>query len=139
MSLLEISYFTEKRRHTTLGYPVMECGTDEAGAGALMGPVVAAAVIWPLIIDDDDKEQLEYSLLKDSKKLSAIQRNKVKCFIQDVALDYSVAFIDCKTIDKINILNARFQAMKTAIEGLTIKPEFLLVDGDKFPAKLVDI
>lgn len=139
MSTLDISYFTNNNPHPTLGFPVLECGTDEAGAGALMGPVVAAAVVWPVTLDEDDAKCDEYALLRDSKKLSASQRARVKSFIQCVALDYHVASVDCGTIDKINILNARFEAMKRAINGLSVEPEYLLVDGDKFPKNLVKI
>lgn len=139
MSLLKITHFTKDSPHPKFGYPVLECGTDEAGAGALMGPVVAAAVIWPIELDEEDENSPEYALLRDSKKLSPLQRERVKHFIKAIALDYSVAFVDCKTIDSINILNARFEAMKRAINGLSIKPEYLLVDGDKFPKKFVDM
>lgn len=139
MSLLKISYFTKKKTHPTLGYPVLECGTDEAGAGALMGPVVAAAVVWPLEIDEEYANLPEYALLKDSKKLSPSQRERVRTFIKTVALDYHVSFVGCKRIDEINILNSRFEAMKASLEGLTIYPEYLLVDGDKFPKNYVDV
>lgn len=139
MSQLKISYFTEESPHPKLGYPVLECGTDEAGAGALMGPVVAAAVVWPLELDEEDANRPEYTLLKDSKKLSASQRQRVKEFVKAVALDYNVAFVSSTVIDEINILQARFRAMKSAMEGLTIEPEYLLVDGDKFPKKFVNI
>ncbi len=139
MSQLKITYFTKENPHPTYRYPVLECGTDEAGAGALMGPVVAAAVVWPIELDVEDANRPEYALLKDSKKLSALQRERVKEFVKAVALDYNVSFVSSEIIDEINILNARFRAMKSAVEGLTIKPEYLLVDGDKFPKKFVDV
>jgi len=112
---------------------VLECGVDEAGVGSLAGPVVSAAVIFPYDLDKEMKRCEEYSLLKDSKKLSERQRNKVKDFIQDVAIDYNVAFIDNVKIDDMNIRNARFLSMRNAIDGLCIVPEYLLIDGDVFP------
>lgn len=132
MSLLKISHFTKDKPHSKLGFPVLEAGLDEAGAGALMGPVTGAAVVWPYQLDEDDANRPEYKLLRDSKKLTANQRSRVKEFIKAVALDYQVIFIDNKRIDQINILNARMEAMAKAAEHLTIKPEFLLVDGDKW-------
>ena len=137
MSLLNISHFTKENPHPELGFPVVECGTDEAGAGPLMGPVVAAAVIWPVEIDEETAKLKEYKLLRDSKKLSERQRKCAKEFIERVALDYKIAFVSCERVDEINILNARFEAMKTAVEGLTKEPQYLLVDGNKFPKDFV--
>ena len=90
----------------------------------MAGPVVAAAVILP--------SDFVCSELTDSKKLSENQRNKLKLIIEENALTWSVAYVSEKEIDKINILNASILAMHRAIEQLTIVPEFIIVDGNKF-------
>ena len=102
----------------------IEAGTDEAGRGCLAGPVVAAAVILP--------KDFEHDLLNDSKKLSEKERSLLRPIIEQEALDYQVAFIDEKEIDKINILQASILAMHRAISKLTITPEHIIVDGNKF-------
>ena len=102
----------------------MEAGIDEAGRGSLVGPVTAAAVI----LDND----LKIPCLNDSKKLSSIKRYELRKIIEETAIAYSVSFIDCKTIDKINILNSTFKAMHNSIENLKIKPSFIVVDGNRF-------
>lgn len=112
---------------------VLECGVDEAGVGSLSGPVVSAAVIFPYEIDPEFKECEEFKLLRDSKKLTEKQRNRVKYFIQEVSLDWNVAFVDNSKVDELNIRNARFLSMRKAVEGLCVIPEFLLIDGDIFP------
>lgn len=112
---------------------ILECGVDEAGVGCLAGPVVSAAVIFPYELDKSIKNTEEFALLKDSKKLSERQRERVKSFIESVAIDYSVQFIDNTKIDSMNIRNARFLSMRKAIDSLCIVPEFLLIDGDVFP------
>lgn len=98
------------------------CGVDEAGRGPLAGPVVAAACILPddLIIEG----------LDDSKKLTEKKREKIFDVIIEKALDYSVASASVEEIEEINILNAAMLAMKRAIEGLTIKPDLALIDGN---------
>lgn len=105
------------------GY-LLEAGTDEAGRGCLAGPVVAAAVILPA--------NFSHPLLNDSKQLSEKNRQLLKPIIEENALAFAVAFVDEKEIDKINILQASILAMHRAIAGLTIKPEFIIVDGNKF-------
>ena len=112
---------------------VMECGVDEAGVGSLAGPVVSAAVIFPYELDKELKECEEYSLLRDSKKLTERQRERVRDFIMDVAIDYNIEFVNNLKVDSLNIRNARFMSMRGAIEGLCIVPEYLLIDGDIFP------
>ena len=101
------------------------CGVDEVGRGCLAGPVMAAAVILPDGFTDP--------IIRDSKKLSKSQRERAYDLILEKALYVSSAFVIEKTIDEINILNATFMAMDKAIHGLLIKPDFLYIDGDKFP------
>lgn len=102
----------------------LEAGCDEAGRGCLAGPVYAAAVIL--------KPGFKHSLLNDSKKLSEKQRQELRQVIEAEALAWSVASVNAAEIDAINILNASFLAMHRAIEQLNIKPEFLLIDGNRF-------
>ena len=101
-----------------------EAGTDEAGRGCLAGPVVAAAVILPT--------NFKHDLLNDSKQLTEKQRQLLKPIIIKEAIAYGVAFVDQKKIDEINILNASILAMHQSIEMLKIKPEFIIVDGNRF-------
>lgn len=105
---------------------LLEAGTDEAGRGCLAGPVVAAAVILP--------KSFQHPLLNDSKKLSEKQRILLKPIIEKEALAYGVAFVYQNEIDELNILRASIMAMHKAIEKLSITPEFISVDGNKFQA-----
>ena len=102
----------------------IEAGCDEAGRGCLAGPVVAAAVILP--------KDYENILLNDSKKLSAMAREKLRPVIEEEALAWAVAFVDNNEIDEINILNASFLAMHRAVDKLNQVPELLLIDGNRF-------
>lgn len=102
----------------------IEAGTDEAGRGCLAGPVTAAAIILP--------KNFKNSLLNDSKQLSGNHRLELKKLLSTVANCFAVAHIFEKEIDEINILNASILAMHKSIDGLTITPEFLLVDGNRF-------
>jgi len=102
----------------------IEAGCDEAGRGCYAGPVFAAAVILPV--------HFKHPLLNDSKQVGAKQRLILKEVIESNALAWSVASIDAEEIDRINILKASFKAMHMAIEQLKIKPEFLLIDGNRF-------
>ncbi len=103
---------------------IIECGTDEAGRGCLCGPVTAAAVILPL--------DFKSALLDDSKKLSRKRRYELRTLIEEQALDYHVSHVMMEKIDEINILQASILAMHQAIDGLTIRPEHIAVDGNKF-------
>lgn len=102
----------------------LEAGCDEAGRGCIAGPVVAAAVILPpdLIIPG----------LDDSKKLSEPRRMALREVIMEKALAYAVAVVSPEEIDRINILQASFVAMTRAVESLTLTPEHLLIDGNRF-------
>ena len=97
------------------------CGIDEAGRGPLAGPVVVGAVIMP---KDSFIEGVN-----DSKKISEKKREKVYEEIVETAISYSVGIIDEKTIDEINILNATKLGLNTAIKGLSVKPDLILVDA----------
>jgi ribonuclease HII len=112
----------------------LEACLDEAGLGCLAGPVYAAAVIWPHPDTFEEEHQSLLKMLNDSKKLTHKKRLQLKEFIEHYALDYHVATVNVEEIDKINIYNARFKAMHNAIRSLTVKPESLLVDGNKFVA-----
>ena len=103
---------------------LIEVGCDEAGRGCLAGPVVASAVILP--------KNFKNKLLNDSKKLTESQRNKLRPIIEKEAIGWAVGIVYPKEIDKINILNASFKAMHKAIDQLEIKPELILVDGNRF-------
>jgi len=103
---------------------LLEAGTDEAGRGCLAGPVVAAAVILP--------NDFQHPLLNDSKQLSEKQRNELRPIIEIEAIAYGVAFISEDKIDEINILQASILGMHQSIEKLTVKPEHIIVDGNKF-------
>jgi len=104
----------------------IEAGCDEAGRGCLAGPVFAAAVILP--------KEYQNPMLNDSKKLTEKERLKLREEIRKVALSYAVASIEARIIDEINILNASFLAMHKAIKKLTLVPELLLIDGNRFNA-----
>mgnify|MGYP004540189965 FL=1 len=99
------------------------CGVDEAGAGPLMGPVYAAAVILP--------EGCVIEGLDDSKKLSEKKREALFDMIRERALAYSVAAVSEQEIDEIDILNARMKAMQLAIDALGVRADFALIDGNR--------
>jgi ribonuclease HII len=101
-----------------------ECGCDEAGRGCLAGPVVAAAVILPA--------DFECPLLNDSKQLTEKERDYLRPIIEKKALSWAVAIVSNEEIDEINILNASILAMHRAMDKLTIRPEFIIVDGNRF-------
>ena len=102
----------------------LEAGCDEAGRGCLAGPVFAAAVILP--------EDFANEMLDDSKKLSERQRDMLRPVIEREALAWAVGVVEAEEIDRINILNASFLAMHRAVGALSVKPDFLLVDGNRF-------
>ena len=101
-----------------------EAGTDEAGRGCLSGPVIAAAVILPL--DYHNK------LLNDSKQLSEAKRKKLRPIIEKDALAFGVSFINEKEVDQLNVLQASITGMQRAISMMSITPEYIIVDGNKF-------
>ena len=105
-------------------YKLTQCGTDEAGRGCLAGPVTAAAVILP--------KRFKHELLNDSKMVSKENRLALRAIIEKKALNFAVSFVDTNIIDKINILNASILAMHQCIEDLTLCPEHILVDGNRF-------
>lgn len=102
----------------------LEAGCDEAGRGCLAGPVFAAAVILPDGYTND--------LLNDSKKLSEHVRDALRPVIERDALAWAVGIVDNDEIDHINILQASFLAMHRAVDGLSVRPDFLLIDGNRF-------
>lgn len=106
------------------------CGVDEAGRGPLAGPVFAAAVVL-------GRGQIIEGV-NDSKKLSEKKREALFDKIKEEALCYSIASVDEKIIDEINILNATFLAMKKAVEGLEIQPDYAMIDGNKTPDLSID-
>lgn len=110
-----LSYFDENR---------LEAGCDEAGRGCLAGPVVAAAVILP--------KDFHNEWLNDSKQLSEKRRALLRPIIEKEALAFGVSFVYPEEIDEINILKASFLAMHKAVDSLSIKPELLLIDGNRF-------
>ena len=101
-----------------------EAGTDEAGRGCLSGPVVAAAVILPV--------DFKHEYLNDSKQLSEKKRQLLRPIIEKEALAYGVAYVFQEEIDEINILNASILAMHKSIKSLSLIPEFIIVDGNRF-------
>jgi len=113
-----------KRLHTYHTKGVIEAGCDEAGRGCLAGPVFAAAVILP--------KNFFLDLLDDSKRMSEKKRYLARPVIEANAVAWSVAMVDNREIDDINILNASIEAMHLAIRQLTVKPQFLLIDGNRF-------
>ena len=102
----------------------LECGVDEAGRGCLAGPVTAAAVIL--------KPDFNHNLINDSKKLKASLREKLTPIIIENSICFAVKNVSPKKIDEINILNASILAMHKCIAALDPKPDFILVDGNKF-------
>ena len=103
---------------------LVEAGCDEAGRGCLAGPVVAAAVIL--------EKGKDYPELNDSKQLTEKKRMELRELVMQEALSYGVGIVSPEEIDKINILNASFLAMHRALDQLTLQPELLLIDGNRF-------
>ena len=102
----------------------LEAGCDEAGRGCLAGPVFAAAVILP--------KDFYHPLLNDSKQIKEKDRFALRIEIEQVAIAFTVGMVSHQEIDKINILHASFLAMHRAIKKLPQKPEFLIIDGNRF-------
>lgn len=106
---------------------LLEAGVDEAGRGCLAGPVVAAAVVW-----DPALEAREVAAIRDSKRLSPLQRAKLAAFIEDHAIAVGVGFVDAGRIDDRNILQATYDAMHLALDALSMDVDVILVDGPCF-------
>lgn len=106
------------------GYTLV-CGVDEAGRGPLAGPVCAGACILPRGLEIED--------LNDSKKLTDRKRRILYDIITEQAVAWAVCMVDEKVIDEINILQATYRAMRGAVAGLNIPPDFVLVDGNRDP------
>ena len=104
-------------------------GIDEAGRGALAGPVIAAAVILPLNCNIDG--------LRDSKQLTPKQRDRLADEIHRVAISVGIGAADNRTVDRLNVLKATLLAMQNAIEKLTPQPDYLLVDGINLPTTVI--
>ena len=102
----------------------IEAGCDEAGRGCLAGPVVAAAVILG--------KDFDHPLLNDSKQVSEKNRDELRLYIMEHALDWQIGVVEVEEIDRINILKASFLAMHKAVDGLLKKPALLLIDGNRF-------
>lgn len=102
----------------------VEAGCDEAGRGSLCGPVACAAVILPDGFECED--------LNDSKKLSAKKREQLRILIEEKALAWAVVMVEPDEIDRINILNASITGMHRALAALGVRPDHILVDGNKF-------
>ena len=102
----------------------IESGTDEAGRGCLAGPVTAAAVILP--------ESFENKILNDSKQLTEKAREQLRPIIEKQAISFAVTHLEPVVIDNINILNASIKAMQESILKLNPKPEYIIVDGNRF-------
>lgn len=103
---------------------ILEAGCDEAGRGCLAGPVFAAAVILP--------NDFYHPLLNDSKQLSESERMELRPYIEQHATAFAVASLCNKQIDKLNILQASIKSMHLAVKALSVVPQFLLVDGNRF-------
>ena len=109
-------------------HDLLEAGCDEAGRGCLAGPVFAAAVILP--------RDFSHPLLNDSKQMTERRRNELRAIIEREAIAWKVVAVDAERIDKINILNASIEGMNLAVKGLSIQPEYLVIDGNRFHTDL---
>ena len=107
--------------------PLLECGCVEVGRGCLAGPVCAAAVIFPYDYANEE--------INDSKQLSAAKRDHLRQIIERDAIAFAITEVSQYKIDEINILNASILCMNLAVEKLSVTPEFLLIDGNKFQDK----
>ena len=119
---MTVDLWTYEREQWNSGIQTI-CGVDEAGAGPLAGPVYAAAVILP--------GELDLPGLNDSKKLTPKRREALFDAITAAAVAYSVASVSAEEIDALDILNARMLAMDRAIDGLSVRPDLCLIDGNR--------
>lgn len=115
---------TEPHLKNYMNADLVEAGCDEAGRGPLAGPVFAAAVILP--------KDFYHPLLNDSKKMTEKAREELRPIIEKEAIAWAVVKVSAEEIDTINILNASITGMQRAVRKLSIKPEFLLIDGNRF-------
>lgn len=106
---------------------ILEAGVDEVGRGCLFGPVVCAAVILPETFEDPE------GIVKDSKKLTERRRVRAVELIKAQAVDWAVCFVGPKIIDRLNIYQANSRGMIMAVKSLKTEPQYILVDGDRFP------
>lgn len=113
---------------TTFQRELIEVGCDEAGRGCLAGSVFAAAVILPA--------DFHHPLLNDSKQMTEKRRDQLRKIIENEAVAWSVQEVTAERIDKINILNASIEGMNLAIKALSVTPEFIVVDGNRFKTDL---
>ncbi|MBQ3556307.1 MAG: ribonuclease HII [Oscillospiraceae bacterium] len=120
--MTDASMFEFEEKYRALGYRAV-CGCDEAGAGPLAGPVYAAAVILPPDADIPG--------LNDSKKLTERKREQLFPVIQQTAIAWAVARVEAEEIDATDILSARMKAMQLAMDALSIRPDFALIDGNR--------
>lgn len=124
-----MDWLSYEKEAISKGYKAV-CGVDEAGRGPLAGPVCAAAVILP--------ENIIIEGVNDSKKLSEKKREALFEVIKEQALSYSIAFASVEEIEDINILNATMLAMKRAVEGLDVKADYAMIDGNRLPDLSID-
>ncbi|MDX2419244.1 MAG: ribonuclease HII [Xanthomonadales bacterium] len=111
--------------------PILEAGVDEAGRGPLAGPVVVAAVILPASYD------LDY--LDDSKRLTALRRERLAPQIESQAIAYAVEFVEVDEIDRVNILQATMNGMQRAVENLKPAPQRAMIDGNRAPSLTCEV
>ena len=113
----------------------LEVGIDEAGRGCLAGPVVAGAVIMPIIDFEDEESEYDIDILKmikDSKKMTKGNRDICRQYIEEIAIDYGVGIADNKEVDSMNILRATHKAMHRALNELNVTPDMIYIDGNSF-------
>lgn len=113
---------------TTFQRELIEAGCDEAGRGCLAGSVFAAAVILP--------HDFHHPLLNDSKQMTERRRNELRAIIEREAIAWHVAEVTAERIDQINILNASIEGMNIALKALTTRPEYIVIDGNRFHTDL---
>ena len=113
---------------TTFQQELIEAGCDEAGRGCLAGSVFAAAVILP--------PDFYHPLLNDSKQMTERRRNELRAIIEREAIAWHVAEVTAERIDQINILNASIEGMNIALKALTTRPEYIIIDGNRFHTDL---
>ena len=124
-----MDWLNYEKEAVSKGYKAV-CGVDEAGRGPLAGPVCAAAVILP--------ENTIIEGVNDSKKLSEKKREALFDVIKEQALSYSIAFASVEEIEEIDRLNATMLAMKRAVEGLDVKADYAMIDGNRLPDLSID-